>query len=904
MLLVRDWLESPRSGAWLMVVDNVDDFATFTETPVNTGRTLYEYTPKSLNGLLLYTTRSRDIGINLAKDVLRVAPMSQPEASSLFSTLSRSGTLEETKAVEECETLCEALGHIPLAISQAAAYMSKTRISVARYTELFSTAETEVRLLSHKFISPGREERQLESVKSTIEISFEVIRTESQRAHDLLCLMGFLDREGIPEYLLTLDTDAPLDFEDAIAHLMAFSLVGKNEYGDIYNIHKLVHVLIGSWLQQKGDTYKWSSQALQTVATKFPNSDFENWEVCAELVPHADCVLGRKYEDPLDIVAQARLLLNLSSYQRRRGRLEIAEILARESLHLREKSSGQRDPDSVRSLNNLASVLLSRGKYEEALRIQSIALKNLEAASGNWNSDILISMENYAGVLQKQGDLTEAESMQRKVLQRQELMLGEEDLNTLRSYCKLASILQEQYMLVEAEDLYRKALPILKTHFGMGHPETLNCMRDLASLLFLRKEDAEAEVLRSQAVAGYEKILGSEHPDTLTSMRNLALEYQRQGRFATAEALHRQILSARERVLGSTHPDTLDSITDLASVLEDEGKYDDAKAVVYSHSANQTGPASFRVPQLQVTADLSKLANEEIGPNSSTAMLTVSAAIKWRKDKSSRRWRLDRKIGVKTSEELIGGYLRDRLRSRDHVFLIDDSSSMSKYWKEVADVLGILAYIVAQNDSDGVDACFSGSELQVHGNNSSQLISTLKRVVPSGEPDIAQRLNQMLHRDFSQRATSRRFLPGGSRPLSLIILTDGNWRKAETQKAIVEPIKALVEKLTSSQGDGKQVGIQFVAFGNDSEGLHKLKSIDESLSRMPLDIVDVEPSNGNVWKMLLGAISDAYDFDDPVLDPVRNSTLSTSYDYTLLHSTSETSRTDPNKLDENDRVST
>ena len=30
------------------------------------------------------------------------------------------------------------------------------------------------------------------------------------------------------------------------------------------------------------------------------------------------------------------------------------------------------------------------------------------------------------------------------------------------------------------------------------------------------------------------------------------------------------------------------------------------------------------------------------------------------------------------------------------------------------------------------------------------------------------------------------------------------------------------------------------------------------------DFIDVEPSNGNVWKMLLGAIDDRFDTDDPL----------------------------------------
>lgn len=42
------------------------------------------------------------------------------------------------------------------------------------------------------------------------------------------------------------------------------------------------------------------------------------------------------------------------------------------------------------------------------------------------------------------------------------------------------------------------------------------------------------------------------------------------------------------------------------------------------------------------------------------------------------------------------------------------------------------------------------------------------------------------------------------------------------------------------------------------------------------DIVDTTPSDGNVWKMLLGAINDTYDgVDEPNINNVIGSTSST-----------------------------
>ncbi|KAH8764701.1 hypothetical protein F5882DRAFT_247628, partial [Hyaloscypha sp. PMI_1271] len=62
------------------------------------------------------------------------------------------------------------------------------------------------------------------------------------------------------------------------------------------------------------------------------------------------------------------------------------------------------------------------------------------------------------------------------------------------------------------------------------------------------------------------------------------------------------------------------------------------------------------------------------------------------------------------------------------------------------------------------------------------------------------------------------------------------------------------------------VGIQFIRFGNNFAGQKRLKRLDDNLTvekaGVKIDIVDTEPSKGNVWKMLLGAINPWFDHGD------------------------------------------
>jgi len=56
----------------------------------------------------------------------------------------------------------------------------------------------------------------------------------------------------------------------------------------------------------------------------------------------------------------------------------------------------------------------------------------------------------------------------------------------------------------------------------------------------------------------------------------------------------------------------------------------------------------------------------------------------------------------------------------------------------------------------------------------------------------------------------------------------------------------------------KQVGLQFVSFGNSADGLGRMRLVDDHLG-LPYDIVDTTPSNGNPYKMLRGAIDKDFD---------------------------------------------
>jgi len=98
---------------WLMVFDNADD------PQLDLGY----FFPKCSHGNVIVTTRNKECSIHAPESTLHVQKMDPPDAETLL--LSHLGGVANGDSTV-ISKIVEALGWIPLAISQAAAYITKT----------------------------------------------------------------------------------------------------------------------------------------------------------------------------------------------------------------------------------------------------------------------------------------------------------------------------------------------------------------------------------------------------------------------------------------------------------------------------------------------------------------------------------------------------------------------------------------------------------------------------------------------------------------------------------------------------------------------------------------------------------------------------------------------------------
>ena len=555
-----------------MVLDNADDQDTFFAKPTSTVadttnvehiRPLSDYLPQNSQGLMLITTRDKRMSERLAgrHASILVQPMSPSEAEELLrSQLDGPSAWND----DDSKTLLDSLEYIPLAITQAAAFISQNGLTLAEYLDLFHTNDSEVQdLLDENFEDLRRDPESQNSVIKTWKLSFDLISKQNLRAAEMLSFMAVLDRQGIARSLLDNKADGKTDVVKALGILQAFSLITVEDNGGGYQLYRLVQLATQKWLELQGIKEKWQEQALLVLSDKFPSGKFETWRTCESFLPHAQTVISYKGSIKKHSEQYAYLLVNMARFDKEQGRYEIACTRNLAAFEVLENIFGLEHSETLESMANLASTYWRQGRLSEAERMGVRVMKTRTKVLGEEHSDTLDSMNDLALTYADQGRWDEAEQLQERVMKIDMKVFGKEHPDTLSSMNNLASTYRDQGRWNEAEQLQERVTKLQTRVLGEAHPDTLITMSNLASTYWNQKRWNEAEQLQERVLKIRIRVLGEEHPNTLITMNNLARTYHSQEHYNEAIALMRKVVHLRTKRIGAHHPDTLDSIRAL-----------------------------------------------------------------------------------------------------------------------------------------------------------------------------------------------------------------------------------------------------------------------------------------------------------------------------------------------------
>ncbi|KAJ5974633.1 hypothetical protein N7481_011843 [Penicillium waksmanii] len=582
--LVYQWLCDPGNGRWLMVLDNVDDDGVFfSGNEYNDRGPRILFLPQAVHGSILTTSRNELAARNLiGKDghVIEIQPMNEEESLTLLRA--RIPASQSGGSGEDEKALVQVLEYIPLAITQAGSYIANRspRVSVSRYLQLFRESDSnQTHLLQHEDAKDLRRDPSIRhAIITTWQLSFEQIHRERPAATDLLALISMFDRQGIPESLVRADDDE-LQFEDALAPLISYSLVRIETETASFDMHRLVQLSVRKWLEIHLELVRWQEKSRAIMAQMFPSGHYETWTECRRLLPHAKEVIKSVSDVRGDQMHAATISFHCGWYLMLQGTYKEAQFFQKSALDANERLFGLDDPKTLLSASNFGNVLLRQGKHEEAQAMHQRVLETRTKVLGCEHRRTLFTI-NYLGlVFSGQMKYEEAEAMHRRALKVREKVFGCEHPDTLTSINDLGNVLSNQGKYKEAESMHQRVLEAREKSFGREDPETLTTVNDFGMVLFRQGKYREAEAMHRRAFETREKVLGREHPYTLTSARDLGLDLSHQGNYPEAEVMHRQALEGRKEVLGREDPSTLTSVSDLGNVLLRQGKYEEAEAM-------------------------------------------------------------------------------------------------------------------------------------------------------------------------------------------------------------------------------------------------------------------------------------------------------------------------------------
>ncbi|KAF2242295.1 TPR-like protein [Trematosphaeria pertusa] len=618
--LVHDWLRDERNGKWVLVLDNADDARFLLEArsagrdgptndlEVRSSQPLVTYVPQCKNGSVLVTTRSRNVALQLVEecDIVAVEPMDKKDAQALLQK-----KLGRQDSSEEVIELAAALEFIPLAMVQAAAYISqrRPRCSVQQYLRDFRRIDRKrTSLLDCEGGQLRRDWEAESSVIITWQVSFNHIRDIRPSAADLLALMSFYDRQGIPEALLrnraeqeiaqqsqeerdsdyndwgedednVLRSSASEGFEADVLTLRDYSFISVNADGATFEMPSQVQLATRKWLEVHGQLENWKRQFVRNLCEAFPTGEYENWARCQTLFPHAKSAAEQPPKGDDALADWATILHRAAWYAWRMGNGIDAEKMSVQAMNARRKTFGREHQDTLSSMAmvGLAYKLIGRWDAAEALEVEVMEISKTQLGADH--PDALTSIANLASTYRNQGRWDAAEALEVEVIEARKAKLGAHHPDMLTIMANLASTYREQGRWEAAEELEVQAMETRKKVLGPEHPDTLTSVSNLGLVLESQGKYEEAEAMQRQALEGYKKVLGPEHPDTLTSVSNLGLVLESQGKYEEAEAMQRQALEGWEKVLGLEHPYTLTSVNNLGSVLKMQGKYEEAEVM-------------------------------------------------------------------------------------------------------------------------------------------------------------------------------------------------------------------------------------------------------------------------------------------------------------------------------------
>ncbi|MFJ9947212.1 tetratricopeptide repeat protein [Kitasatospora sp. NPDC091207] len=531
------WLTTT-DRSWLVVLDNVTDF---------TDAALWPAASRHGTGRVLATTRLRTAAGGAGGRTLVDVDRYTPDESAAYLRERLAPALLDDRAAE----LADALGHLPLALGHAAAYVLNRRCTTGEYLDLFNQRD---RTLDALLPRDADTEHYGRPVAAALLLALDAAQQTEPvgLAVPAMRLAALLDPAGHPREFWTTAavtrylgeqragaepggwwsrlrrrrTAAPaVSPEDALAALAVlhnFNLLtdaGPGSGPRAVTIHALTARAAYDTTPEDRRPYLTAADALLAL---WPEHDHTARELTAALRTGGEAVVH---------LADDRLWTSGGGHG----------LIAR-----------------------TGTSLLDAGLHTAAVDHWHRTAARAEAVLGPLHRSSLSARANLASSYAEAGRTDDAITINEQVVAARERTLAPDHPHTLTTRANLAACYWQVGRTDDAITINEQVVAARERTLAPDHPHTLTTRANLAACYWQVGRTDDAITINEQVVADSERILGPDHPDTLNARANLASSYLQAGRTDDAITINEQVVADSERVLGPDHPHTLTVRDNLA----------------------------------------------------------------------------------------------------------------------------------------------------------------------------------------------------------------------------------------------------------------------------------------------------------------------------------------------------
>jgi tetratricopeptide (TPR) repeat protein len=507
------WERLGRRDRWLLVYDNATSPAELTR-----------YLPPAGSGHVLITSRNPawdEVATPIAIDVL-------PRKQAVAFLAQRTDSGDQAGL----EALAGALGGLPLALEQAAAYVKQTRTSIQGYLDLLEERPDEPPLVAE--LAGYRH-----TVATAWTLSLDKVGTQMPEAEDLLALCAFLAPDEIPrglpadhpEALPPRLQKAAKDrrvYNQAVGALGRYSLLTATE--DALAVHPLVQAVMRRRMNEQ-TRHIWAAAAVLLVAAAFPerSDDATVWDKCEGLLTHALAAAKGSIATGVEHETTAGLRNRVALYLWTRADLKDAQKLLEETYEMIEARLGRYHPCAATNLGTQGKVLRELGLLDEAKDLYHQALDVRQRRLKLVSLDVAWSLGNLGKVLRQLGDLDGAMRAHKEALLILEDALADDHPDMAWGLGNFGRTLRDLDKLGEAKRIHERALAIRQRQYGEDHPDVAWSHRHLGDTLYVlarrtRRRNQYLPETRDhyqRALAIFKKWFGPDHPEVRATQRRL-----------------------------------------------------------------------------------------------------------------------------------------------------------------------------------------------------------------------------------------------------------------------------------------------------------------------------------------------------------------------------------------------